>query len=116
MTGDDVPTVFGKRLPQDEMHRLCQPSEVVRHQRRPNRGMLVRAMVMSVGTPGGAYRANVLRSFLEFEVRRVTRAACYRWSDEALGRFMEALAHPSPWPVRGSSRSICQARSAGWRT
>jgi Transposase DDE domain len=54
--------------------------------------MLVRAMVISAGTPGGAYQADVLRSYLEFEVPRVARSAFYRWFDEPLERFMETLA------------------------
>ena len=54
--------------------------------------MFVRAMVISAGTPGGAYQADVLRSYLEFEVPHVVRSAFYRWFDEPLERFMEALA------------------------
>jgi hypothetical protein len=37
--------------------------------------MLVRAMVISAGTPGGAYQADILRSYLEFEVPTVARSA-----------------------------------------
>jgi hypothetical protein len=54
--------------------------------------MLVRAMVMSAGTPGGAYQADVLRSYLKSEVPQVMRAAFYRWCDAPLERFIEALA------------------------
>jgi putative transposase len=71
---------------------LCQQCGVIERQRKLNLGMLVRAMVISAGTPGGAYQADVLRSYLEFEVRHVTRAAFYRWFDEPLERLMEALA------------------------
>jgi putative transposase len=91
MTGDDVRTVFEQMLPQDEIDRLCQQCGVIARQRKLDLGMLVRAMVISAGTPGGAYQADVLRSYLECEVPRVTRAAFYRWFDEALERFMEAL-------------------------
>ena len=49
-------------------------------------------MVISAGTLGGAYQADVLRSYLEFEVPRVTRAAFYRWFDAPLERCMAALA------------------------
>jgi Transposase DDE domain len=91
MTGDDVRTVFEQMLPQDEIDRLCQPCGVIARQRKLDLGMLVRAMVISAGTPGGAYQADVLRSYLECDVPRVTCAACYRWFDEALERFMEAL-------------------------
>jgi hypothetical protein len=49
-------------------------------------------MVISAGTPGGAYQADVLRSYLEFEVPQVARSAFDQWFDEPLERFMEALA------------------------
>src|SRR5215471_8952565 len=93
MTGDDVRTVCEQILPQDEMDHLCQQCGVVERQRQLNLGILVRAMVIAAGTPGGAYQADVLRSYREFEVRRVTRAPFYQWFDEPLERIMEALAH-----------------------
>src|SRR5919106_4230243 len=92
MTGDDVRMVFEQLLPQEEIDRLCQQCGVIERQRKLNLRMLVRAMIISAGTPGGAYQADVLRSYLEFEVRHVTRAAFYRWFDEPLERFMAALA------------------------
>jgi putative transposase len=92
MTGDEVRAVFEQMLPQEEMNRLCQQCGVIERQRKLNLVMLVRAMVISAGTPGGAYQADVLRAYLESEVPRVTRAAFYRWFDAPLERFMEALA------------------------
>jgi putative transposase len=92
MTGDEVREVFEAILPQEEIDRLCQQCGVIKRQRKLNLGMFVRAMVISAGTPGGAYQADVLRSYLEFEVPHVARSAFYRWFDEPLERFMEALA------------------------
>jgi hypothetical protein len=92
MTGEEVRQVFETMLPQDEIDRLCLQCGVIERQRKLDLGMLVRAMVISAGTPGGAYQADVLRSYLEFEVPRVARSAFYRWFDEPLERFMEALA------------------------
>src|SRR5215510_9290795 len=92
MTGEDVRRVFEAILPQAEINRLCMECGVIERQRKLNLGMLVRAMVISAGTPGGAYQADVLRSYLEFEVPHVARSAFYRWFDEPLERFMEALA------------------------
>ena len=92
MTGDEVRQVFEAILPQEEIDRLCQQCGVIERQRKLNLGMFVRAMVISAGTPGGAYQADVLRSYLEFEVPHVARSAFYRWFDEPLERFMEALA------------------------
>jgi hypothetical protein len=92
MTGDDVRQVFEAMLPQEEIDRLCQECSVIERQRKLNLGMLVRAMVISAGTPGGAYQADVLRSYLECEVPPVARSAFYRWFDAPLERCMEALA------------------------
>jgi putative transposase len=92
MTGDEVREVFEAILPQEEIERLCQQLGVIERQRKLNLGMFVRAMVISAGTPGGAYQADVLRSYLEFEVPHVARSAFYRWFDPPLERFMEALA------------------------
>ena len=59
MTGEDVRQVFETMLPQDEVDRLCQPCGVIERQRKLDLGMLVRAMVISAWTPGGAYQADV---------------------------------------------------------
>jgi len=92
MTGDEVREVFETMLPQEEIDRLCQQFGVIERQRKLNLEMFVRAMVISAGTPGGAYQADVLRSYLECEVPPVARSAFYQWFDEPLERFMEALA------------------------
>jgi putative transposase len=92
MTGDEVRQVFEAMLPQEEIDRLCEEFGVIERQRKLNLGMFVRAMVISAGTPGGAYQADVLRSYLEFEVPQVARSAFYRWFDEPLERCMAALA------------------------
>jgi hypothetical protein len=95
MTGDEVRQAFEAMLPQAEIERLCAQFEVIERQRKLPLGMLVRAMVISAGTPGGAYQADVLRSYLECEVPPVGRSAFYRWFDEPLERFMAALADRS---------------------
>lgn len=92
MTGDEVRQVFEAMLPQDVIDRLCQQYGVIAHQRQLHLGMLVRALVISAGTPGGAYQADVLRAYLECEVPRVTRAAFYRGFNEPLEQCMAALA------------------------
>jgi hypothetical protein len=92
MTGDEVRQVVEALLPQAEIDRLCQAFGVIERQRKLHLGRLVRAMVISAGTPGGAYQADVLRSSLECEVPPVARAAFYRWFDAPLERFMGALA------------------------
>jgi hypothetical protein len=92
MTDADVPQVFEGILPQQEIERVCAQCGVIERQRKLHLGMLVRAMVIAAGTPGGAYQADILRSYLECEVPRVARSAFYRWFDESLERFMAALA------------------------
>jgi hypothetical protein len=110
MTGDEVRQVFEAMLPQEAIDRLCAQFGVIERQRKMNLGMFVQAMVISAGTPGGAYQADALRSYLEFEVPSVARSAFYRWFDEPLERFMAALAdRASRTPRR--SRSIWRDRS-----
>jgi putative transposase len=92
MTGEDVQQVFEAILPPQEIERLCAQCGVIERQRKLHLGMVVRAMVIAAGTPGGAYQADVLRSSLEFEVPRVARSAFYRWFDAPLEQFMTALA------------------------
>jgi hypothetical protein len=92
MTGEDVRQVFEAILPQEAIDRFCRECGVIERQRKLHLGRLVRAMVIAAGTPGGAYQADILRSYLACEVPQVARSACYRWFDEPLERFMAALA------------------------
>lgn len=92
MTGEDVREVFETILPQQDIERLCVQCGVIERQRKLHLGMLVRAMVIAAGTPGGAYQADILRSYVECAVPRVARSAFYRWFDEPRGQFMAALA------------------------
>jgi hypothetical protein len=92
MTGEDVRQVFEAILPQQEIERLCAPFGGIERQRKLHLGMLVRAMIISAGSPGRAHQADILRSYRECEVPKVARSACYRWLDEPLEHFMAALA------------------------
>ena len=104
-------------LPQEEIDRLCQECGVIERQRKLNLGMLVRAMVISAGTPGGAYQADVLRSYLEFEAPHVARSAFYRGGLTSPWNAVWRRWPTVRWPMRGHSRSICRAhRSVGSRT
>ena len=95
MTGDEVRHVCEALLPQAEIERLCAQFEVIERQRQLPLGRLVRAMVISAGTPGGAYQAGVRRSSLACEVPPVGRSACSRWCDAPLERCMAVLADRS---------------------
>jgi hypothetical protein len=54
MTGEAVHQGFEAILPQRESERLCAPLGVIERQRKLPLGMLVRATIISAGTPGGA--------------------------------------------------------------
>ena len=90
MTGEDVRQVCEAIWPYQASERLCAQFRVIERQRKRHLGMLVRAMVIAAGTPGGAYHGDVLRSYLELEGPSVTRSACYRWFDEPLDQCMAA--------------------------
>ena len=55
MTGDEVRQIFEDMLPPAEIDCLYQQFCVIERQRKLNLGMFVWAMVISGGTPGGAY-------------------------------------------------------------
>jgi putative transposase len=92
MTGEDVRQVFEAIVPQQDIERLCAQCGVIERQRKLPLGLLVRALVIAAGTPGGAYQAEVLRSYLAFEVPRGARSAFSRWCDAPLEQCMTALA------------------------
>ncbi len=76
MTGEDVRQVLEAMLPQPDSERLWAPLGGIERQRTLPLGMLVRAMRIAAGTPGGAYPADVWRSSLACEVPQVAGAAC----------------------------------------
>ena len=92
MSGEDVQQVVEPILPHETIAGLCMLCGVSERQRKLNLWRLVRAMIISAGTPGGAYQADVLRSYLACEGPRVARSAFSRWFDAPLERFMAALA------------------------
>jgi hypothetical protein len=81
MTGNEARALFEELLPQGEMNCLCRQCGVIERQRKLNLVMLARAIVMSAGSPGRAYQADISRAYLESEVPRVMRAVFYRWFD-----------------------------------
>jgi hypothetical protein len=46
--------VFEAMLSPDEIDRLCLQCSIIERQRKLHLGILMRAVVISVGTPGGA--------------------------------------------------------------
>jgi hypothetical protein len=92
MAGEDVRQVFEAILSHTAIEDSCVQFGVIERQCKLDLGTLVRAMVIAAGTPGGAYQADVLRSYLDSEGPRVAHSAFYRWFDEPLERFMAAPA------------------------
>jgi hypothetical protein len=92
MIGEDGRRVVEAILPPQDIERLCVQCGVIERQRKLHLGMLVRAMVIAAGTPGGAYQADILRSYLEFGVPSVARSAFDRWFDEPWEQFMATRA------------------------
>jgi hypothetical protein len=74
ITGEDARQVFEAILPEQDLDRLCAQLGVIERQRKLHLGMLVRAMIISAGNPGVAYQADVVRSYLDFEVPKVARS------------------------------------------
>ena len=112
---------------------------VMKRQRKLLLGMWVRAMFIAAGTPGGAYEADVLRSYVECEVPRVARSALYCCFDAPLEQCMTALADralayvrarqidlpsipagsrigTSPMPPRSEAATPCETTSPGLGT
>jgi len=54
MTGDEVRHVCEAMVPREDIDRRCQPCGVIERPRPLHLGMLVRARVISAGTPRGA--------------------------------------------------------------
>jgi hypothetical protein len=54
MTGKDVRPVFEAILPHEAIDGLCLQFGVIERQRKLDLGVLVRAMVIAAGTPGGS--------------------------------------------------------------
>jgi hypothetical protein len=106
MTGDEVRQVFEAMLPPEEIDRLGEPFGVLERERKLHLGRLVRALVISAGTPGGADQAEVLRSYLECEVPHGARAAFSRWFDAPLEQCMEALAQRALAYARGQQGAL----------
>jgi Transposase DDE domain len=105
-TGEDVRRVFEAILPQPELDRRCVPCGVIERQRKRHWGMLVRAMVIAAGTPGGASQADVRRSSLACGVPSVARSALYRCFDEPLAQFMAILADRALASARGQQVAL----------
>jgi hypothetical protein len=108
VAGDEVWQVFEARLPQEEIDRLCQSSGVIARQRKLRLGMLVRALVISAGTPGGAYQASVPSHMLG-RSGSIWRGACVVVKDWCIiaattGKVRDAVR--DEFPGRGDDAAI----------
>jgi hypothetical protein len=74
-TGADAQHVGEEPRPQGAIDRRCGPCGVLARPRPRHLGMVVRALVIAAGTPGGADPAAVRRSSLAWEGPQGARAA-----------------------------------------
>jgi hypothetical protein len=92
MKGSDVQRIFEAVLPDEEIERWAAELGVVKRDRKRDVLALVRAMVISAGTPSGGIQADALRAYLDHDVPEIGRSAFYQWFDESLERLMSRVA------------------------
>ena len=92
MKGSDVQRIFEAVLPAEEIESWAAEFKVVKRDRKLDVVALVRAMVISAGTPSGGIQADALRAYLDHDVPEISRSAFYQWFDESLERLMERIA------------------------
>ena len=88
MTGDLLRTMLETILPEGEIAEAVRATGFQQRQRKLDAVALVRALVLSGGTPDGGRQADALRAYLEQGVPGVARGAFYAWFNEPLGKLM----------------------------
>ncbi len=91
MNCDDVREIFETVLPQADIEKWADELGVVKRDRKLDVVALVRALVISAGTPTGGIQADALRAYIDYDVKPVARGAFYAWFTESLERLMERI-------------------------
>jgi hypothetical protein len=91
MKGDDVRRIFEAVFPREEIERWASELGIKKRDRKLDVMALVRAMVISAGTPNGGIQADALRAYLEYEVKPIGRSGFYQWFDPPLEHLMARL-------------------------
>lgn len=91
MTGDQLRTMLETILPEGEIAAAVRATGFQQRLRKLDAVALVRALVLSGGTPDGGRQADALRAYLEQDVPGVARGAFYAWFNEPLGTLMAHL-------------------------
>ncbi len=92
MKGSNIQRIFEAVLPAEDIERWATELKVVKRDRKLDVVALVRAMVISAGTPNGGIQADALRAYLDHDVPEIGRSAFYQWFDESLEQLMERIA------------------------
>lgn len=101
MTGELLRTMLETILPEAEIAAGVRATGFQRRERKLDPVALVRALVLSGGTPDGGRQVDALRAYLEQGVPRVVRGAFYSWFNQPLGVLMSHM----------SDRATAYARS-----
>jgi len=92
MTGNLLRTMLETVLPEAEIAAGVRATGFQQRERKLDPVALVRALVLSGGTPDGGRQVDALRAYLEQGVPRVVRGAFYGWFNQPLGVLMAQMA------------------------
>lgn len=92
MTGNLLRTMLETVLPEAEIAAAVRATGFQQRERKLDPVALVRALVLSGGTPDGGRQVDALRAYLEQGVPRVVRGAFYSWFNQPLGLLMAHMA------------------------
>lgn len=92
MTGAELETMLHMVLPEEEIRSLADAVCLQQRHRKMDVVALVRALVLTGGTPGGGRQADALRAYLEQGAPNVVRGAFYAWFNEKLTMLLTQLA------------------------
>jgi hypothetical protein len=91
LNGKDLRSMLDSVMPVDVIEAAVRATGFQQRQRKLDPIALIRALVLSGGTPDGGRQADALRAYLEQGVPRVARGAFYAWFNRPLGLLMAHL-------------------------
>ena len=101
MNGQLLCTLLETILPEQEIVDAVRATGFQQRQRKLDPVALVRALVLSGGTPDGGRQVDALRAYLEQGVPGVVRGAFYAWFNEPLGVLMAHMGQRAATYARG---------------
>lgn len=91
MTGESLRTMLETVLPEAEISAGVRATGFQQRERKLDPVALVRALVLSCGTPDGGWQVDALRAYLEHGGPTVVRGAFYGWFNQPLGLLMSRM-------------------------